>query len=196
MKSAVRKILTISLSCICLTSCGKINDAKKEATKIPGYIDNIKKSKITYNEKDTNRIAKYVANGEKSKFIKEMSKNAMKKKGTMEKINELFSYMDGKNIKTRHRTYVSYKNYTQYWFKFQNEKKHYYLFIFEFIPLDINDADNTDIKSFYIVQTADMEKDKKIRNPVDTGINSSYIFETEGGNLHLLPPISKNKKAR
>lgn len=132
MKAAVMKILTIVLLCACLTSCEKINDAKKKAIKISGYINNVRKSKITYNEKDTNRIAKYVANGEKSKFIKEMSKNTMKKKGTMKKINELFSYMDGKNIKARHRVDVSYKNYTQYWFKFQNEKN---VIIFSFLNL-------------------------------------------------------------
>ena len=56
----------------------------------------------------------------------------MKKKGTMKKINELFSYMDGKNIKARHRVDVSYKNYTQYWFKFQNEKN---VIIFSFLNL-------------------------------------------------------------
>ena len=65
MKAAVMKILTIVLLCACLTSCEKINDAKKKAIKISGYINNVRKSKITYNEKDTNRIAKYVAKGEK-----------------------------------------------------------------------------------------------------------------------------------
>lgn len=151
---SIKKIAVLILSCICLTSCSceKINDAKKEAQKIPGYIGNVKKSKITYGEEDAKRIARYVANGEKSKFINEMAKNVMKKKGSMKKVNALFSYMDGTNIKTRHIDETSVRNYTQYYFEFHNEKNHYYDFLFDFVPVDINDAGNTGIKGFYIVE--------------------------------------------
>ena len=148
-------------------------DAKriaKEIPKIPGYIDNVKKSKITYNEEDAKRIAKYVANGEKSKFINEMAKNTMKKKGSMEKVNALFSYMDGTNIKTRHIDETSVKDFTRYNFEFHNEKNHYYTFHFAIVPVDINDAGNTGIKSFYIEEVEGWTKGsmsyRQIRKPV------------------------------
>lgn len=169
IKMSIKRIAVLILSCICLTSCSceKVNDAKKEAKKIPGYIDNVKKSKITYNEEDAKRIAKYVANGEKSKFINEMAKNTMKKKGSMEKVNALFSYMDGKKIKIWHDDEycisVSVKNYTKYNFVFHNEKNHYYTFIFNFVPVDINDAGNTGIKGFYIVELEGDVNTKKER---------------------------------
>ena len=104
IKIFIKKVAVLILACICLTACSskKINDVKKEVKKIPVYINNEKKSKITYIEEDTTRIARYVANGEKSKFINEMAKNVMKKKGSMEKVNALFSYMNGGNIKTRY----------------------------------------------------------------------------------------------
>lgn len=155
-------------------------DAKriaKEIPKIPGYIDNVKKSKITYSKEDTDRIARYVANGQKAKFIKEMAKNTMKKKGSMEKINALFSYMDGKKIKTRYidsppaKDYPSkYYNYSQCFYQFHNEKNHYYNFFFDFVPVDMNDAGNTGVKGFYIVEIEGWRKgtysERRIRKPV------------------------------
>lgn len=162
----IKKVAVLILSCICLTSCGKINNAKKEVTKVPGYIGNVKKSKITYSENGAKRIAKYVAGGEKSNFVNEMSKNVMKKKGSMKKVNALFSYMDGKHIKTRHIDETSVRNYTQYYFKFHDDKNHYYIFLFDFVPVDINDANNTGITSFYIVQIEGRTNHRQIKKPV------------------------------
>ena len=149
-------------------------DAKriaKEVPKIPGCIDNIKNSKITYSKEDADRIARYVANGEKSKFINEMAKNTMKKKGSMEKVNALFSYMDGTNIKTRHIDETSVKDFTRYNFEFSNEKNHDYLFNFDFVPVDMNDAGNTGVRSFYIVEIEGWRKgtwsQRRIRKPVE-----------------------------
>ena len=183
IKMPIIKIAVIILSCVCLTSCSskKINDTKKEAKKIPGYIDNVKKSKITYNKEDADRIARYVANGEKAKFIKEMAKNVMRKKGSMEKVNALFSYMDGKDIKTRHIDETSVKDFTRYNFEFYNEKNHDYLFHFNFVPVDMNDAGNTGVRSFYIVEIEGWKKgswsDGRIRKPVEL-----YFHRTKNGN--------------
>lgn len=179
IKMSIIKIAVLILSCICLTSCNskKINDVKKEVKKIPVYISNEKKSKITYSKEDTDRIAKYVANGEKAKFIKEMAKNTMKKKGSMKKVNELFSYMDGKDIKTRYvdstpaKDYPGeYYTYVQCFYQFHNKKNHYYNFFFDFVPVDMNDAGNTGIKGFYIVEIEGWRKgtysERRIRKPV------------------------------
>lgn len=172
IKMFIKKIAVLILSCICLTSCSskKINDAKKEVKKIPGYIGNVKKSKITYSKEDTDRIARYVANGEKAKFIKEMAKNTMKKKGSMKKINELFSYMDGKKIKTRYvdNTPIPSRDFNQYFYEFSNEKNHLYDFLFDFVPVDINDAGNTGIKGFYMVEIegSASARQRAIRKPV------------------------------
>lgn len=151
-------------------------DAKritKEIPKIPGYIDNVKKSKITYSKEDTDRIARYVADGKKAKFIKEMAKNTMKKKGSTEKVNALFSYMDGKKIKTRYvdNTPIPSSDFNQYFYEFSNEKNHLYYFLFDFVPVDINDAGNTGIKGFYMVEIEGWRKDgslslRAIRKPV------------------------------
>lgn len=180
-----KKIAVLILTCICLTSCSskKINDAKKEVKKIPGYISNEKKSKITYGEEDAKRIARYVANGEKSKFINEMSKNVIKKKGSMKKVNALFSYMDGTNIKTRHIDETSVKDFTRYNFEFHNEKNHYYIFHFDFVPVDMNDAGNTGVRSFYIVEIEGWRKgtwsQRRIRKPVEL-----YFHRAKNGTLN------------
>ena len=115
----------------------------------------------------------------------------MKKKGAMKTVNALFSYMDGENIKTRHidETAVPPKyNCVRYNFEFSNEKNHDYLFHFDFVPVDMNDAGNTGVKGFYIVEIEGWRKGSwspgRIRKPVELYVH--YVGSAGRGILGTL----------